>query len=112
MSDYHPDKWVLVEINSIEHGKITKVLASWFGGYLGSDSWKLSSGVDKITETDDGYEFHNTSGSIYACYKESYGMSSYTAMVYSTLVDRINALEDGSIQILDENKILDAHLIK
>ena len=42
MSDYTPDRWVIVEINSPEHGKIRKVLGSWYGGYLGSDSWRMN----------------------------------------------------------------------
>jgi hypothetical protein len=55
MSTYYPDKWVLVEFDSPGNGKITKVMASNYGGYLGGDSWKLSSGVNKITKTELGF---------------------------------------------------------
>lgn len=112
MSTYHPDKWVLVEIDSPAHGKITKVMASWYGGYLGSDSWKMSSGVNKITQTSEGYEFINDSGSVYFCHKDAYGMSGYTGSVYSGFAKQIAELNDGStIRILDEDKVEEAVLI-
>lgn len=112
MSTYYPDKWVLVEFDSPDHGKITKVMASWYGGYLGSDSWKLSSGVTKITKTDVGYEFLNDSGSVYFCHKDVYGMSGYTSSVYANFAKQITELNDGStIRILDEDKVEEAVLI-
>jgi hypothetical protein len=112
MSNYYPDKWVLVEFDSAKHGKITKVLASWYGGYLNGDSWKLSSGVNKITDTSEGYEFLNDSGSTYFCHKDAYGMSGYTSSVYSNFVEQIKEANDGStIRILDEDKVEEAVLI-
>jgi hypothetical protein len=112
MSTYTPDEWVLVEFDSPAHGKITKVLASWYGGYLGSDSWKLSSGVNKITKTKAGYEFLNDSGSVYFCYINGYGMSGYTSSIYNNFVKQIKELNDGStIRILDEDKVEEAVLI-
>ena len=112
MSTYHPDKWVLVEIDSSAHGKITKVMASWYGGWNGSNSWKLSSGVNKITKTDVGYEFLNDSGSVYFCHKDAYGMSGYTSSVYANIAEQIKTLNDGStIRILDEDKVEEAVLI-
>ena len=112
MSTYHPDKWVLVEIDSPANGKITKVMASWYGGFAGSDSWKLSSGVNKIVPLPDGYEFWNDSGSLYLCHKDAYGMSGYTGSVYSGFVKQIAELNDGStIRILDEDKVMEAVLI-
>jgi hypothetical protein len=112
MSTYTPDKWVLVEFDSPAHGKITKVLASWRGGYLDGDSWKLSSGVNKITKTDAGYEFLNDSGSVYFCHKNGYGMSGYATSVYNNFANQIEGLKDGStIRILDEDKVEEAVLI-
>jgi len=67
MSTYTPDSWVPVLIESEEHGKIYKVLASWYGGYTGSDHWKLSSGIESITVSEDGstLTMPQASGSIY-----------------------------------------------
>ena len=42
-----PDKWVVLKIEH-EGNIIYKVFASWYGGYLGSDSWKLNSGIKDI----------------------------------------------------------------
>ena len=80
MSEYTPDRWVITEMNS-EHGKIRKVLGSWYGGYAGTDHWRFSSGITQIVEHDKYYEVHNESGSIYTCIKGAEGMSRYTAGV-------------------------------
>ena len=39
MSDYTPDKWVLVKISGNESPPVYKVFACWAGGYLDGDSW-------------------------------------------------------------------------
>lgn len=81
MNAYTPERWVIVEMNS-EHGKIRKILGSWYGGYAGSDSWRFSSGITEVVDYDDYYEIHNESGSIYTCYKSCVGMSFYTERVF------------------------------
>ncbi len=78
VSEYTPDKWVIIEIDH-EGVKIQKILSSWYGGWSGSDSWRLSSGITAVEELEDSYIIKNESGSVYTCYKGSYGMSSYTA---------------------------------
>jgi hypothetical protein len=60
-----------------------KVFAGWYGGYAGSDSWKLSSGIEKSIEHDDYYEIHNNSGSVYKCYKTLIGQSIYMHSIFS-----------------------------
>ncbi len=106
MSIYYPDKWVVVKIVSPQYGKINKVLASWYGGFAGSNSWKLSSGIVSVTKTESGYDFLNDSGSIYSCHKDTYGMSAHTASVYSGFVDQISKSAEGNtIEIVDEEKI-------
>jgi len=78
MSKYIPDKWVIIEIDH-EGIKIQKILSSWYGGWAGSDSWRLSSGITEVEELEDSFIFKNESGSVYTCFKGRYGMSSYTA---------------------------------
>lgn len=87
---YIPDKWVMLKIESPEHGAYYKVLASWYGGFGGSDSWKLSSSTIKVDENDSIFEFHQATGSIYQCHKSGYGMSMYTQGVLSTWVKQID----------------------
>ena len=78
MSEYTPDCWVVIEIDYGKE-KIQKIFSSWYGGWAGSDSWRLSSGITEVEELTDSYIIKNHSGSVYTCYKRRYGMSSYTA---------------------------------
>ena len=68
MSDYHPDKWVVVKISGYkDHPKpLYKVFACWYGGWAGSDSWKLNSGITKVTLEGYVYSFEGASGSFMA----------------------------------------------
>ena len=100
MNSYHPDRWVIVEINSPEHGTIRKVLASWYGGYAGSDEWRLSSGITQVIESDMYYLVKNESGSLYTCYKNAKGMSAYTSRVYENYKKGIEEL-GASMEIVE-----------
>lgn len=103
MSSYHPDRWVIVEVNSPEHGKIRKVLASWYGGYAVSDEWRLSSGITQIVESDMYYLVKNESGSLYTCYKNRKGMSAYTASVFENHKKQIEESNMGTMEIVEIN---------
>ena len=80
MSEYTPDKWVIIEIDH-EGVKIQKILSSWYGGWAGSDSWRLSSGITEVEELEDSFIIKNQSGSVYTCFKGRYGMSSYSMSI-------------------------------
>jgi len=81
MSDYYPDKWVVLKITP-KKGKVWyRVFGSWYGGYAGADSWKLNSGITKAEFKEPSIMFHGTSGSVYYCHKNHYGMSSYSQSV-------------------------------
>ena len=41
MTDYTPDKWIVVKIEGGEFPLTYKVFACWYGGYLNGDSWKI-----------------------------------------------------------------------
>jgi hypothetical protein len=81
MNTYTPDRWVVLEFD-YNGDDIRKVFAGWYGGYAGSDSWKLSSGITETKEFEDRYEFLNESGSLYICYKTGYGMGGYQSAIY------------------------------
>ena len=99
MSDYVPDRWMLVKITTADGEVIYKVFATWYGGYLGSDSWKLNSGIVKASEEENSYLFYGSSGSIYECYKNAYGISGYGMGVLSNMM--ADAQEIGaSIEML------------
>jgi len=99
MSDYRPDKWVLLKIGE---GNLYKVFACWYGGYAGSDSWKLNSGVVSVTQEGYVYSFEGSSGSVYHCHSDSYGTNFYGGGVLDNLIKK--AADNGVIiEILDEN---------
>lgn len=100
MSTYYPDRWVMVKITN-EDTILYKVFACWFGGYAGSDSWQMNSGVTSVIDSDNMYGFVGSSGSVYNCHKESYGMHMYGRGVLTSYIDA--AKERGAIiEILPE----------
>jgi hypothetical protein len=102
MSDYTPDRWVVVKITGDDFPPVHKVFACWFGGYAGSDSWKLNSGITKATLEGNCYSFEGSSGSVYECHKDSYGYNMYGGSVLHKMID--NASANGiTIEVLPEN---------
>ena len=101
MSDYNPDKWVVVRITGKDTPPVHKVFASWYGGYLDGDSWKLNSGITRAYEDGQRVMFDGSSGSTYACHKASYGTNLYGQGVLNNLIDKIERA-GGTCSILSE----------
>ena len=102
MSDYIPDKWVIVKIDGNNHPTIYKIFACWYGGWAGSDSWKLNSGITSVSKEGYVYSFMGSSGSVYECHEDSYGTNFYGSSVLNNMIE--NAAKNGiTIEILDEN---------
>lgn len=81
-----PDKWLLVRITGTDpHWRI---FASWSGGYTQGDSWRLNSGVVRVEDKDEYYDFIGYSGSVYRCFKNSYGITAYGMSVLNDLVGK------------------------
>jgi len=89
MSEYRPDKWLVVKITGPDDPPIHKVFGSWYGGYLGTDSWKLNSGITKVTLEKSWYLFEGSSGSVYSCNRDSYGASGYGYTVLNDMIERV-----------------------
>ena len=79
-----PDRWLLVE-----HGDIHKVFATWTGGYLDGDSWRLNSGIESVEVDGDYLLFRGFSGSIYKCHKDGYGTTGYGSMMLAELIEQV-----------------------
>ena len=79
-----PDKWVVLKLPNNIH----KVFASWAGGYLHRDSWKLNSGIANVEQEGDYYYFTGYSGSVYKCHKMGYGTTSYGSLVLDDMLQR------------------------
>ena len=100
MNQYRPDRWVIVELKLNDSEEVTrKILSGWYGGYLGSDSWRLSSGITEVVDADTHYEIHNESGSVYTCGKHCQGMSGYTAGIFERFVKDLEG--KGSISLVE-----------
>jgi hypothetical protein len=106
MSDYTPDRWVIVRITSKEHPPIHKIVGSWYGGYGGSDSWRMSSGICKVISQDDHYEVHNYSGSIYMLFKGAEGTSAYTGSVLNNMATQIEESGEGMMRMINITELL------
>lgn len=98
MSEYEPNKWTILKMIPKEGDVLYKILAGWSGGYLDSDSWKISSGVVKFEETKDYYLFHNYSGSLYKCRKTGEGMTGLSSQIYSSKLEGVEGIETISIE--------------
>jgi hypothetical protein len=98
--EYNPNRWLMVRLSN--DGKVHyRVFATWAGGYLDADEWKLNSGVTQLKETETHYLFEGSSGSVYKCGKKSYGSTGYGFGVLNSLITK--SLDQGTvIDILPE----------
>lgn len=100
MSDYTPDRWVVLELKYPNREPVRKLFAGWYGGYLGSDLWKLNSGITNIRVDDSGhYEFDGYSGSTYFCHANGHGMNSYMMSVIANWHEKMPGLEITEIDL-------------
>ena len=80
-----PDCWKFVKVVPDDSTIPThsRVLCSWYGGYLGGDCWKLSSGNLEVIDHGDYLEVPQHSGTLYRLYKNREKMSSYMERIYN-----------------------------
>jgi hypothetical protein len=99
MNEYTPDRWVILKITNGDKATY-KVMGGWYGGYLGSNIWRINSGISKIELIDNTYNFHGNSGSMYVCHKDAYGM---TALMSSVIPDDpgLEVLPDSDFTLLN-----------
>ena len=99
---YTPDKWAVVKIEGGEFTLTYKVFACWYGGYLNGDSWKMNSGITKVTKEEDCYLFEGYSGSVYKCHKDTYGFNMYGHGVLNNIINK--SKEAGvNVEIMPED---------
>jgi len=101
MSEYCPDKWVVIEIKQQNNPPLKKVLAGWYGGYLNGDSWRMSSGITKIIDNEDHYIIENESGSVYTCYKDRRGFNDMSGSIYSHMLKQLEDRNDVSVELME-----------
>ena len=99
MSHYTPDVWVVLEFTT--PAEITrKVFAGWYGGFAGSNSWQLNSGIVSTHRNGDWLEFTGYSGSVYRCHTNNYHMSSLMHGVLANWLKSADSQGDIQIKIL------------
>ena len=98
-----PDKWVVVKIDNNLDKPFYKVFATWAGGYLDGDRWKLNSGIKSVESDDDYYYFIGHSGSCYKCHKKGYGTAtSYGEGVLMGMIENASKT-NSTVSILSED---------
>jgi hypothetical protein len=95
-----PDCWKFVKV--VPHDSTipshNRVLCSWYGGYLGGDCWRLSSGNKEVIDRGDYLEVPQHSGTLYRLYKNREKMSGYMQNIF----DGTNRKAvDYSLEIVD-----------
>lgn len=100
-----PDAWVIVRITSPEEGAVHKVLAGWYGGFAGSDEWRLNSGIKRVECTEDGvYAIHGHSGSVYRCHESCQRMTGLMSNVFQSWVKDFEG--KATFEVIDISNIL------
>lgn len=94
---YNPDRWVIVKI-VLKDEVIFKVLGGWSGSYLEGQSWRMNSGIVKVSQEGDYYLFEGSSGSVYKCHKKGYG----TNMITSGIVNELLAQKKYKVEIMED----------
>lgn len=96
---YNPDKWIILKIKGSSK-VIYKVLAGWSGSYLDGQSWKINSGIVKVSQEGDFYLFEGHSGSVYKCHKNSYGTNTISGGVLSGILS--DPLTSGKVEVVED----------
>ena len=98
MSEYTPHNWVILKI-TVDGNTLYKVLGGWSGGFLDGDSWRMNSGITRVVEQDDYWEFYGYSGSCYKCIKGAYRLSMGTSHPYEQLKGKYS----DAVKLMDED---------
>ena len=94
---YSPDNWVVIKIKG--NDPHYRVLAGWSGGYTTGSSWKLNSGITKVENKKDYLDFYGSSGSVYHCHKEAYGLRMNNVYIWNQLQEKYG----DKVELLDED---------
>lgn len=109
MTIYTPDNWVIVRFNGDKPHY--RVLGGWSGSYLHGSSWRMNSGITRVEQSNETFDingrthiaqyfdFYGSSGSVYRCNAECYGLRMNTIGTWNYLETRYL----DRVELLDEN---------
>lgn len=82
-----PDCWKFIRLTPHDKSLPShdRILCSWYGGFMGSDHWKLSSGNQEVINHDYYLEVPQHSGTVYHLYKDRQRWSGYMTSVFNKL---------------------------
>lgn len=98
MTEYFPDRWVIVKITHHDQ-TVYKVFGTWFGGFVEPENWRLNSGITRVEYKQGQYLFYGNSGSVYHCHEDDYGTTLYSSSILNGWIERAKRAE-GAIEIL------------
>lgn len=80
MRAYFPDKWSIIDHSSqYPDDERYAVMAGWGGGFTTGASWKRSSSIVSVKETEEAWNVHTFSGALYMLRKGGHGVTGQTA---------------------------------
>lgn len=94
---YNPDNWVIIKVKGDDPHY--KVLGGWSGGYTTGNSWRMNSGIVEVSEASDAFYFKGSSGSVYKCGKQSYGLRMNNMHIWNQLKE----LHKDKVELLEED---------
>lgn len=85
--EYSPGRWKVIKLTNPNKEIHYRVFGTWGGSYLHGQSWRINSGIDRVTEDENNYYFEGYSGSIYICHKKTYGFFGYGLSILSQMME-------------------------
>lgn len=85
-NNYIPDNWVVIHMKGDDPHY--RILSGVSGGYTQGSSWRMNSGIVRVTEDDHYFYFYGASGSCYQCHKEAYCLRMNNSYVWTSLQER------------------------
>jgi len=105
MTEYCPDAYQFLRISSTKDNTVVyKLFAVWVGGYAGSDSWRINSGVTSIYKEGESVRVGGHSGSCYVINTSTH-MTGYGQSVINRIIKR--ASEEGIVvEMVDLDEVV------
>jgi len=103
-----PDVWVIIKVTPTGEAPIYRVLAGWYGGYMGGDAWQINSGIVSYTKTKTFFDFHGASGSVYRCFPHSEKLSGLTQSILTRFTNQMQESGKGTIEVVPVAEVFKA----
>lgn len=94
---YTCDNWVVIKMKGEDPHY--RLLVGTSGGYTTGDSWRLNSGIVRVTEDEYYFYFYGLSGSCYQCHKNAYCLRKNNAYIWS----EIEEIHGDKVELMPED---------